>query len=207
MAYLTTNEVLDLALGKQHDTSSGLRTKALAWLNEAMQGLYLERDWLCLHKSDDLTAADNALTKPDDYGRFRYAKSTASGGEFYVDRQNKLTDLEAYQLADPNDADPVPCGFTEDATSLTFTPGVSGTVTLGYVKSVPTYADNATTILDAKFKNLLARSVMSAVYEYENDQRAIPSIQLDDTLLAKLKAEENRQTAQPKRSKYLRSRA
>lgn len=206
MAYLTTNEVLDLALGKQHDTSSGLRVKALAWLNEAMQRLYLERDWLCLLTSDILTAASNALTKPDDYGRFRYAKSTESGGEFYVDNQNRLTELEAYQLADDSDADPVPCGFTEDATSLTFVPGLTGDATLGYVKVVPAYTDNATTILDAKFKNVLSRAVQSAVYEYENDQRAIPSVQLDDAELSQLKAEENRQTAKPKRTKYLRGR-
>lgn len=207
MTYLTTNEVLDLALGKQHDTSSGLRTRARAWLNEAMQMLYIERDWLCLHASADLTAASNALTKPDDYGRFRYAKAATSGREFFADHHHRLTELEAYQLTDDSDADPVPSGFYEEATKVYFVPGVSGSVTLGYVKVVPAYADNVITVLDAKFKNLLARAVVSAVYEYENDQRAIPSIQLDDALLSKLKAEENRQLAKPKRSKYLRGRA
>jgi hypothetical protein len=52
----------------------------------------------------------------------------------------------------------------------------------------------------------LARSVLSAVYEYEENNRAIPSIQLDQMLLDRLKTEENRQKPMPKRSKYLRGR-
>lgn len=206
MAYLTTNSVLDLALGKQHDTSSALRVKALAWLNEAMQKLYLERDWICLDRTAELTATDNAVTKPADYGRFRYAQSTTSGQEFFLDGRDRLTDREAYQFVGDGTANPVPAGFTESATAITFLPGTTGTVTLGYTCILPSYADNATTLLDAKFTNLLARSVLSAVYEYEQDHRTIPSIQLDAGLLASLKAEENRQRPIAKRSKYLRGR-
>lgn len=203
MAYLTTNRVLDLALGKQHDTSSALRVKALAWLNEAMQKLYLERDWMCLDRTDDLTVADNAITKPDDYGRFRYVQSADA---FFLDGRDRLTEREAYQYTDDAAANPVPVGFTESATAITFLPGATGDVTLGYTCILPNYADNATTLLDAKFTNLLARSVLSAVYEYEQDQRTIPSIQLDASLLSALKAEENRQRPIAKKSKYLRGR-
>lgn len=206
MAYLTTNSVLDLALGKQHDTSSALRVKALAWLNEAMQKLYLERDWICLDRTAELTATDNAVTKPADYGRFRYAQSTTSGQEFFLDGRDRLTDREAYQFVGDGTANPVPSGFIEGATDITFLPGTTGTVTLGYTCILPSYADSATTLLDAKFTNLLARSVLSAVYEYEQDQRTIPSIQLDAGLLAAIKTEENRQRPIAKRSKYLRGR-
>jgi len=204
MAYLTTDGVLDLALGKQHDTSSALRVKALAWLNEALQHLYLERDWLCLYATATLTASNGTITKPADYGRFRYAQSTASGGEFYCDNRNRLTDLEAYLLADPNDAAPVPSGFSEDATSIYFVPGVTGDVVLGYVKTVPTYADNETTIFEEKFKNVLSRAIQAQVYEYENDPRAMASLQLDGVLLSQIKTEENRQKPITKRTKYLR---
>lgn len=203
MAYLTTNSVLDLALGKQHDTSSALLVKALAWLNEAMQKLYLERDWICLDRTAELTATDNAVTKPADYGRFRYAQSTDA---FFLDGRDRLTEREAYQYTDDAAANPVPVGFTESATAITFLPGATGVVTIGYTCVLPTYADSSTTLLDAKFTNLLARSVLSAVYEYDQDQRTLPSIQLDAGLLAALKAEENRQRPIAKRSKYLRGR-
>jgi|LGVF01.2.fsa_nt_gb hypothetical protein len=191
---LTTNEVLDLALGKQHDTSTGLRTKALAWLNETMQKLHLERDWLCLERTVGLTAADSAIPKPADYGRFRYARC----GDFFIGERHRLSEEDVHLSA--------PIGFFEDATHIRFAHDVADTVTLGYACAIPTYGDNATTVLDAKFKNLLARSVQTAVYEYEKDQRAISSIQLDEVLLNKLKAEENRQRPTPKRSKYLRGR-
>ena len=203
MAHLTTNSVLDLALGKQHDTSTALRLKALAWLNEAMQKLYLERDWICLDRTAYRTVAANAITKPPDYGRFRYVQSAAA---FFLDGRDRLTEREAYQFTDNAAANPVPVGFTESATAITFLPGATVDVTLGYTCILPSYADNATTILDAKFANLLARSVLSAVYEYEQDQRTIPSIQLDASLLSALKAEENRQRPIAKRSKYLRGR-
>lgn len=206
MAYMNTGNVLDLALGKQHDTSSAIRVKALAWLNEAIQKLQLERDWLCLDRTADLTATDNAVTKPSDYGRFRYAQSTTSGQEFFLDGRDRLTDREAYQFVGDGTANPVPYGFTEGATDITFLPGTTGTVTLGYTCILPSYADSATTLLDAKFANLLARSVLSAVYEYDQDQRTIPSIQLDAGLLASLKTEENRQRPIVKRTKYLRGR-
>lgn len=206
MAYLTTGNVLDLALGKQHDTSSAIRVKALAWLNEAIQKLQLERDWLCLDRTADLTATDSAVTKPSDYGRFRYAQSTTSGQEFFLDGRDRLTDREAYQFVGDGTANLVPYGFTEGATDITFLPGTTGTVTLGYTCILPSYADSATTLLDAKFTNLLARSVLSAVYEYDQDQRTIPSIQLDAGLLASLKTEENRQRPIVKRTKYLRGR-
>ena len=206
MAYLTTGNVLDLALGKQHDTSGAIRVKALAWLNEAMQKLQLERDWLCLDRTAELTATDSAVTKPADYGRFRYAQSTTSGQEFFLDGRDRLTDREAYQFVGEGTANPVPAGFIEGATDITFLPGTTGTVTLGYTCILPSYADSATTLLDTKFTNLLARSVLSAVYEYEQDQRTIPSIQLDAGLLASLKTEENRQRPIVKRTKYLRGR-
>lgn len=206
MEYLHTTILLDLALGKQHDTSNALWVKALDWLNEAMQKLYLERDWMCLDRTYDLTVANNAITKPDDYGRFRYAQSTTSGQEFFLDGRDRLTEREAYQYTDDAAANPVPVGFTESATAITFLPGATGDVTLGYTCILPSYAYDSMTLLDVKFTNLLARSVLSAIYEYEQDQRTIPSIQLDASLLSALKAEENRQRPIAKKSKYLRGR-
>jgi hypothetical protein len=197
---LTTNSVLTLALGKQHDTGSVLRNKALAWLNEAMQMLYLERDWLCLIRTVSLTAVDNNILLPSNYGSFIYAK----GGDFIILPKHRLTDEEVNEYASVEGV--IPNGFEETSENINFYPGAEGLISLKYVTRIPDYADNAETVFDVKFKNLLARSVLSAVYEYEENNRAIPSIQLDQMLLDRLKTEENRQKPMPKRSKYLRGR-
>lgn len=201
---LTTNAVLDLALGKQHDNSSGLREKALAWLNEAICHLACERDWEFMKCAPSLTINSNVILKPADYLRFRYVKNEDTSNLFFFEERHRLTDEEVFENTDSNGTTPV--GFSETSVNIKFHPGATGTVELGYVKKIPTYADNVTTIIDDKFKNLLARSVLSAVYEYEENNRAIPSISLDAVELQRLKTEENRMKAKPKRSKYLRGR-
>ena len=203
---LRTDAVLDLAIGKQFDSSTTMRVKALAWLNEAMQRLYLERDWLCLQASTPLAASSNALTKPSGYGRFRYLKSTTSGSEFLLLPKHRLTEEEKFDYTDPNAVDPIPLGFYEGAQSISLLPGYTGTVELGYVKSVPVYTDNVVTLWDDKFLLVLSRSVQSCVYEYESDQAGVISLQLDQVELKRLKAEENRQKPIPQRTKYLRGR-
>lgn len=197
---LTTNAVLDLALGKQHDTGSKLRIKALAWLNEAMQLLYLERDWLCLIRTIIVPVSDNMILKPVNYGRFIYAKT----GDFILLGKHRLTDEEVSDYASVEGV--IPNGFEETDENITFYPGAEGSISLKYVRRIPDYADNEETVLDVKFKNVLARAILSAVYEYEQDNRAIPSIQLDQVELDRLKIEENRQKPMPKCSKYLRGR-
>lgn len=202
-APLTTNEILDLALGKQHDTSSVMRAKAMGWLNSAIAMLLVEREWKFTETAVDLAIADNAILKPADYSTLRHIKNTDTSNLFFFADRHRLTEEEAFDLTSD---DTTPAGFTETATNIIFHPGATGTVNLGYIKAVPTYADNETTIIPAKFKNLLARAVLSMVYEYEENSRALPSMQLDMVELSRLKKEENVEKPRPKRSKYLRGR-
>ena len=76
-------------------------------------------------------------------------------------------------------------------------------VTLKYIRTVPEYEDNATTIRPSKFKSLLVRAVRSVIYEYEADERGMISLQLDGAEMSRLKREENRQKPIPKRDKYM----
>jgi len=199
---LSVSSVLDLALGKQHDTGSRLRAKAVGWLNEAMQRMYLERDWMCLKRSATLEVIDNAILKPDGFGRLL----SIQGEGFLLTDKNRLTEEEIYRFTETNVTDPIPVGFDDNNENLVFYPGAGPTVSLRYIRRIPTYADNEETILDAKFKNLLARAVLSMVYEYEENGRTLPSLQFDEVEMARLKFEENRQQAIPQRSSrgYLR---
>lgn len=200
---LTTNAVLDLALSKQHDTSAALREKALAWLNEAICQLAQERDWTCMQATASLTIASNTILKPADYLRLRYVKNSDTANLFFFAERHRLTDEEAFEQGSDGTT---PAGFTETAANIIFHPGATGTIELGYIRTIPNYADNVTTILDGKFKNLLARSVLSMIYEYEENSRALPSLQFDMVELTRLKIEENHSHPVTKRSKYLRGR-
>lgn len=200
---LTTNAILDLALSKQHDTSAALRAKALAWLNESIAALATERDWQFMEATTSLVITANTLLKPADYLRLRYIKNDDTANLFFFANRHRLTDEEAFEQTSD---DTTPSGFTETAVNIIFHPGATGTVELGYIRTIPDYADNVTTILPEKFKNLLARAVLSMIYEYEENSRAIPSLQFDRVELDRLKRDENRANPVTKRSKYLRGR-
>lgn len=198
---INTGTVLTAVQTRIHDNSTALRAKMLEWLNQTIATMAAERDWEFMKKTAARVVTANAILKPDDYARFRYAQTLATGLEFHLKEANRLTDEEAFEMTDPNAVDPAAQGFTESSTSIIFYPGTTAdTVTLGYVCTVPEYADNAETILPDKFGNLLKRSVLSAYYEYDVDERAIPSMSLDQQELDRLKSEENRRKPIPKRS-------
>lgn len=189
--------ILDTALGRQHDTSSDLRTKALGWLNESIQLLYLERDWNFLKKKADLTITSNKGTLPTDYGRFLFCQAT----NWYLKRAHQLTEEEIYNLDDTMDN---PYGWSADSDTIYFHPKADDeTASLTYSRTIPTYTATADTIIPEAFLPLLSRSVINAVYEYEIDQRAMITIALEQVILTKLKIDDNRTRPIPKSGKYL----
>ena len=110
---LTSKEVLDAALSTGHDTTPTMRSKALVWLNEAIQKLAVERDWAFMSTSADLTPTSNAITLPDAFNRFVSAQGSTSGYEFFLTEKNRLTDEEAYRLTDDTATNPIPMRYTE----------------------------------------------------------------------------------------------
>lgn len=197
---LNTGDILDNALSKQHDDSTELRTKALTWLNESMQRLSLVRDWEFLKDTDTLTIASSSATLPSDFTAVEFI----SGDDWYLKKINQYTLEEAEYNTD---GDTVPSGFTISSDVITFLPQATGSATLTYIKEVPNYADSTDTMIPNMFGPLLQRAVLNAVYEYESDQRTIPSIQFEQALLNDLEVKDNKLKPKPKRTKYLRGRS
>lgn len=189
--------ILDTALARQHDTSTELRTRALGWLNEAIQLLYVERDWRFLKKKADLVVASNEGALPEDFGRFLFCEAT----NWYLKKAHQLTEEEIYNLDDELDN---PYGWSVDSDTIYFHPQADDeTVKLTYSRTIPTYTATQDTIIPEMFLPLLSRSVVNAVYEYEIDQRAMITLALEQNILTKLKIEDNRNTPIPKSGKYL----
>ena len=194
---LNTKTILDNALSRQHDTSDELRAKALGWLNEAIQLVYLEKDWHWLRKTQsDIVLSDSVAALPDDFGRFTFCH----GEDWYLRRDHHLSDEDAFTLEGADN----PAGFTLDADAITFYPSTDDeTVTLEYRQTLPTYGDNEETVIPNSFLPLLSRATITAVYEYENDQRGLISVQLEQSLLSQLKADDNKSKPIPRKGKYL----
>lgn len=189
--------ILDTALARQHDTSSELRTRALGWLNEAIQLLYVERDWRFLKKTDDLIIASNEGTLPVDFGRFLFCEAT----NWYLKKGHQLTEEEIFNLDDELDN---PYGWSVDSDTIYFHPQADDeTASLTYSRTIPTYTATQDTIIPEMFLPLLSRSVVNAVYEYEIDQRGMITIAFEQVILTKLKIEDNRNKPIPKSGKYL----
>ncbi len=197
---LNTGDILDGALGRQHDGSDELRSKALGWLNDAIQLLAVERRWSFLQKSASLTVSGGAATLPTDFDELVFLRTDA----WYLLPRHQLVPEEVETNLT---GDTLPVGFTLASGTITFYPTApDGTASLTYLATVPNYADSTETILPEMFGPLLSRAVLNAVYEYEADARAIPSIQINQAQLDKLKAKDQKARPIPQRSGYLRGR-
>lgn len=204
---LSTDDILTAAIGRQHDTSTALRAKAVYWLNEAIQLLVHERRWSWLEKTATISIASDTATLPDDFDRFVFVKTD----DWYLERHKQLSKGDAELDTDTDlivTDDPIPYGFVISSTAITFHAGCSDDTggSLTYIQTVPDYTDSTDdTILPDMCKPLLVRSLVSALYEYDKDPRGIPSIQLDAMLLSKLKKRDNAERPLPRYGKYLRN--
>lgn len=193
---LTTDSILSGVLSRIRDNSTQMRTKLMGWMNELLQTLALNLDWKFLESTATLTVSENKVALPDTYGRFRFV----SGENFFLAPGHRLPEERAYYTHRRGDytlSGTATVGFTDDATHLYFHPQASGVVTLGFYRTIPEYEDGDTTILPDKFKPLIVRSLLSAYYEYDVDERALPSLALDKEALAALTKDEYRQRAIP----------
>lgn len=170
MSQLTGAGIINDALSMVQDQSPALRAKMLTWLNIAAQQLATIRPWLWLNSAVTITPVNNAITKPADFGQFKYLNLPTFA--VYDDR-NRLTPGEAFQADNSNAGYAFPVGFTEESNTITLH-GASWSVptTMGYTVEPSTIADTATaTIWPVKCRSYFMRRVLDAYYEYDMDDR------------------------------------
>lgn len=205
MNFLTGQGIIDDALSIIKNNSTPIRTKMLVWLNVAAQKLAVARPWEFLNNgSATLTPVNNVLYMPADFGRFQ---SLRAGTAFFFDSRNKLTPGEAFQLDAAIVGMSVPRGYTEGFEGVTVGPvttrtpiitlhgaGYSDTVTVNYIIEPPTIADStAATCWPVQCRALFQRFLLDGFYEYDMDERAVTSLQLNAGELYELKKWDNTQ--------------
>jgi len=193
---VNTGSVLDTALSRQHDTSSELRSKALGWLNMGLQQIATAKRWWFLRATDTLTVTNIEVTLPADFDELLFIE----GADWYLKSSHHINEEDAFLLSDQAN----PYGFTIAGDALKLVPECpDATVTLTYLRSVPTYTDTQDTIFPDEFAPILSRGVINSVYEYESDQRAMVTINFPAEMLEALKVKDNRKWPKPTRGRYL----
>lgn len=215
MQYLTGQGIINDALSLIRNNSSPVRTKMLTWLNVIAQKLAVVRPWEFLNNgSASLTPGNNIITLPADYGEFQ---SLRAGSSFFLTPKNRLTAGEAWRLDNASTGLSVPRGFTEGTVDVTAgNPPVTTTtpiltlhggtytesVTLTYTKEPPAIADSVVaTCWPKKCQPLMMRALLDFFYEYDMDERAALSYQLNAAELSELKKWDNGQKPKTQRDR------
>ena len=168
MIYCNTADILTTAMTKFSDDSDELRALALGWLNEIMRDILNQpRTWWFLKTGTSLSITANAITIPSGMGEV----INIEGTDFFLTPDDLMTDEEVYDLGD--DTSDVPIGYTQSATTITFYPSATGTVTLRYEEDLTAdYTDvDTNTIFPIVFKPLLVSGVRMQYYDYDKDGR------------------------------------
>jgi hypothetical protein len=192
MPNLTVTAVLDDALMNIQDNSPTMRTRFLNWLNNAVQDLALERDWVCLRVSIDLPVVNNSITKPDDFGRVVEIKNTSADPvSWCATAQHKLSDVNSAIQRNRNMFGNS-ITWTEDPTKITFSGSPpASTVTLVYIPEITNYVEIQSLPFPQSFGNYFNRSLLSTYYEFDMDERAGSSYAALEKNLKALKHAEN----------------
>ena len=168
MIYCNTADILTTAMTKFSDDSDELRALALGWLNETMRDILNQsRTWWFLKTGASLAITANQITIPAGMGEV----INIEGDDFFFTPDDQLTDEEIFALDDGTDTPPV--GYVQTATTITFYPSATGTVTLRYEADLAAdYTDSASnTIFPIVFKPLLVAGVRMQYYDYDKDGR------------------------------------
>jgi hypothetical protein len=205
---LNGKQIIDSAMTHTQDNSVTLRVRMLSWLNTAFQQAFLERDWLALELSEtSITITDNTITKTAaTYGKFRFAQQFSSDTQsgFVLQKNDRLSVQERFDLEEDTTStdDRKAIGFFEDSTKIYFRYGALGILNeLAYYRLVPIVADNTDdTVWPEYFLPLFERTLLSAYYEFDVDDRLIVSVQLDAEEVSRIKKWENTQNPTPRNS-------
>jgi hypothetical protein len=190
---ITPKQVLDKALGRIQDNSATMRLRALGFLNEILQEFATIRDWKCLQEEVNLQMVDGVISHPADYDKCL----KIAGSNFTLTTANQIHHYnETVEYYD---------GFVDFDNSLLVFPTVTLEVSIRYKKVVPEVEDNITPLLFPKdVLPYLVRAVLTACYEYDDDDRFTSSMIKASSLLKTLKMWDNNQQSMPSMSKYIR---
>lgn len=188
--YCNVANVLDTALSLVQDNSAANRARFLTWLGLVVRNVVESKQnlpWGFLKKSASLAITAMAVTKPTDYDRLKLATI----GDMRLSTKHLLSEEEAEAIYDATATEP--SGYTEDATTITFYPGATGTCDLSYFRTIPAIADNTdATIFPASMLELLVHGVLSYYFLFDGDPNAAASGAVYDALLKKAKARDNK---------------
>ena len=199
---LSSNSILDAVTLREHDNTSTMRARILSWFNDAVQAVWLARDWKFLKVTDStIPLVDSQIALPADYGRLL---SLSVQQLWFLDQRNQFTDEEEFLNSIESLDGIYPNGWTENLTHITLRPRITGTPKFIYMPTIPEYLDNQITVFPIRFRMLFVRTLMSAYYEFEADNRGMVSIQLDQVELDKLHKWENKNNPQTVNTKYVR---
>jgi len=193
--------VLNAVQARVHDNSTQTRGRMLSWFMDIVELLAIERSWYCLIKSTPVATTDGVLATINNYEQIL---SITDDSTYFLDTGDRLTLEEAFKVNAKGGSTPV--GFTELDGVITLAPVPGdGQVSVTYKRGQQVYLDDdIDTIWPSNFKPLFVRTILTAFYEFDTDQRLIGSVALDSTIINILKRWDNQFQPMPKMSKYLR---
>lgn len=200
---ITPKQVLDRAMSHIQDNSATMRSRMLGFLNTALQVLAAERDWRCLHESEDIGVVDGVLVLPSNFAKFH----AIIHPEFALTPKNQLTAAaQAKWVAAATSGNPR--GFVFSGNLMILYPSINTIVEFKFSKEVSEVIDDTTPLpFPIKFLPLLVRSLLDAYYEYDKDTgidgRLKVSLNLNAELLRTLKVWDNNQQAMPSIGRYI----
>ena len=186
MSFINTTGILNDVQTMIQDNSPALRAKMMTWLNNIMIRLGNEFPWRCLLETATIAVASNAITLPTNF----LEVDSITAGSIYFTNEDEVTLSNAFLWAAGGT---VPIGYTIINGVLTFVPGTAAaSVLLNYLQEPPSYTDSSSpTIYTDKFLPLIERTLLSAYYEFDADERAnIFTVPFDPNLLMALKVTE-----------------
>lgn len=210
MTFLNGAGIIDDALTIIRNDSTSVRANMLSWLNIASQKLVVARPtrWTFLENGSVYVTPDsnNALTMPADYEDLI---SLQGGTDFLLDKRNLLTPGEAWEEDNSSVGQAMPYGYTEAVGLVVTTVGPPAVYSRGYIITLhgAAYANPVTvnySISPTDFTDdttesawpsaclpIFQRTLLDGFYEYDFDERAAISYQLNQQLLSQLKQWDN----------------
>jgi hypothetical protein len=215
MTFLTGAGIIDDAMSIIRNNSTSVRLKMLRWTNIVAQKLAVVRPWTFLGNGTAIiTPVSNVLSLPADYGEI---VTLQASGVFTLDCRHRLTPGEAQRADNAATGLSRPYGFTESIVSatdgqgvITRTPkitlhgyGFTDPVTVNYTIEPGAIADSAIlTCWPTKCRPIFQRALIDGFYEYDMDERAALSYQLNAAELSELKKWDNSQKPRTQNSRH-----
>lgn len=199
MKFLNGKGIIDDTMTVIRNNSTPIRAKMLVWLNIVAQKLAVDRPWVFLgNGTATLNPVNNVITMPADYGEI---ETIRGGTAFFFNNKNLLTPGEAWAMDNAASGLSSPSGYTEGIVEVAGVkypvitlhgPGYTDPVVVTYTIEPGTiYDTTADTSWPVACRALFMRAMLDFFYEYDMDERAALSYQLNAAELSELKKWDN----------------